>query len=120
MIKVANIKGSPERTPDKYIGIHSDDSYFYFFEDEREMKAFYDSLPVNNNAIRAEIEQRAENLYDSLLEKYWYTRFDVVIYAEQGEKPAQDLIVYYKTLWNVIETNFAADNYTFDFPIFEL
>lgn len=68
---------------------------------------------------RAEIEQQAEDLFDEALNNNWYSRFDVQIYAEQGEKTAQDLIVYYKTLWNVIETNFSADNYNFELPIFE-
>lgn len=119
MIKVPNINGSPESTPKKYIGVHSDDSYYYFFETEKEKDNFYAGIPNDNSGIKAEIEQRAEELFDKALANNWYSRFDVQIYAERGEKTAQDLIVYYKTLWSVIETNFSADNYTFELPIFE-
>ena len=58
MIKVPNIKGSPESTPKKYIGVHSDDDFYYFFETEKEKDNFYAGIPNDNSGIKAEIEQR--------------------------------------------------------------
>jgi len=118
VIKVKNIKGSPESIPDKYVGIHSDDNFFYFFETEREKDTFYDSLPKDDSWKRDEIEQEAERLFDEALNNNWYSRFDVKIYAEKGEAKAIELINYYELLWKTIEQNFANNNYNFKLPKF--
>lgn len=46
MTTVNKIDGSPETTPEIYYSVHSDDSFFYFFESAEEHQAFLDSLPV--------------------------------------------------------------------------
>lgn len=116
MIKVPNIQGSPESTPKKYIGIHSDDSYYYFFETEKEKENFYAGIPNDNSGKKAEIEQRAEKLFDKALADNWYSRFDVQFYAKEGEQTAIDLLIYYDYLWNVIEENFENEVYDFKLP----
>lgn len=65
---------------------------------------------------RAAIEQEAEILFDEALKKYWYSRFDVQIYAQQGEQNAIKLIQYYQFLWQTIETNFSINNFDFSLP----
>lgn len=119
MIKVPNIKGSPESTPKKYVGVHSDDLYFYFFDDEIEMELFYNSLPIDNSGKKAEIELQAEELFYQALEDNWYTKFDIYLYANKGEQKAVDILAYYEYLWETIETNFNQDNYNFKLPNFE-
>lgn len=45
MIKVKNINGSPASNPKTKFGVHSDSSYFYFFESNQERENFISSLP---------------------------------------------------------------------------
>lgn len=120
MIKVPNIKGSPESTPKKYVGIHSDDSYYYFFETEKEKENFYAGIPNDNSGIKAEIEQRAEELFDKALADNWYSRFDVQFYAKEGEQTAIELMTYYDFLWSTIEANFADNDFDFELPEFRI
>lgn len=120
MIKVPNIHGSPESTPKKYIGVHSDDSYYYFFETEKEKDNFYAGIPNDNSGIKAEIEQRAEELFDKALSDNWYSRFDVQFYAKEGEQKAIELMTYYDFLWSTIEANFADNDFDFELPEFDI
>jgi hypothetical protein len=45
MIRVNNLQGQPEETPEFYYSTHSDDSYFYFFESDQEHQEFLSLLP---------------------------------------------------------------------------
>lgn len=47
MITVNKIEGSPETTPEIYYSVHSDDSFFYFFESAEEHQAFLNLLPTS-------------------------------------------------------------------------
>jgi hypothetical protein len=116
MIKVNNIKGKPESIPDNYVGINSDDKFFYFFETEKEKESFYAELPVNPEWNKQSIEDRAERLFDKALEENWYSRFDVQFYANKGEAKAISLMQYYNNLWKLIEQNFENGNYDFKLP----
>ena len=120
MIKVNNIQGSPESTPDIYVGIHSDDKFFYFFETEKEKESFYAALPVNPEWNKQGIEDEAERLFDAALESEWYSRFDVYLYAQKGEPRAVKLVDYYQSLWDTIETNFNNEIYDFKLPQYDV
>ena len=116
MVKVKNIQGSPEITPDEYYSIHSDDNYFYFFDSEKEHNDFIEKIPTDDSWKKESIEQEAEFLFDKALEKYWYSRFDVLLYAEKGEQNALKVVQYYELLWRTIEMNFSIGNYDFKLP----
>lgn len=51
MITVKNINGSPEIIPDKYVGVHSDENFFYFFENENELTEHKTNSVKNDNFI---------------------------------------------------------------------
>lgn len=120
MIKVNNINGTPEYEPKEYVGIHSDDKFFYFFETPEECHKFYTEIPTNPEWKKEEIEQQAEELMDKALEQNWYSRFDVQFYAQKGEPQAIKVLKYYENLWRIIEDNFSNGNYDFKLPEYDI
>ena len=74
MIKVANINGSPESTPNTKHGVHCDGDFFYFFESKPERESFLAALPVvwDHHTHCAEIEAAVDNLVKNQLNDLWY------------------------------------------------
>lgn len=118
MTKVKNINGQPEKYVEGLDWIHSDDDYFYFFETEIERRLFLIDLPIDWSGKKQEIEDKAEKLFDEALQKEWYSRFDVILYAQKGETKAKSLLIYYDQLWTLIEDNFSRNKYDFELPIY--
>lgn len=90
--------------------------YVLVFESNDELMAYI--KPDTSFVKRGEKEQQAEGLFDVALEENWYSRFDVMLYAQQGEQKAIDLLAYYDSLWRLIESNFNQGIYEFELPHF--
>lgn len=92
--------------------------YVLVFESYEELMKYIN--PDLSFVKRAEIEQQAEELFDKALADNWYSRFDVIYYAKEGEQIAIDLMTYYDFLWATIEANFADNNFDFELPEFDI
>jgi hypothetical protein len=49
MIKVNNINGMPEETPEGNFAVHSDSNFFYFFIDEQERIQYFQDNGISYN-----------------------------------------------------------------------
>lgn len=116
MIKVKNINGRPETTPDTNGGVHSDSEFFYFFETEQEFNEFIAALPVvwDKETYFLSITKQIQEIVDSKAREFDYDdikdvpteNFDGGVYQQE----AINLLTWASNLWLLRDAYFKTVN----------
>jgi hypothetical protein len=66
--KIPSQNGKPVSMPEgKFVAIHSDSAYFYFFTDKKEHEEFMDKLPkVPQGVIEPTFEEKIDSLFKEM------------------------------------------------------
>lgn len=116
MIKVRNINGSPETTPDTKSGVHIDSEWFYFFETEEEFKQFSSAIMEEQANTKESKFARINEWHSDMFRRIWSTKEFIsepyeseheinsaAINANSGcQQEAIAILHWYWNTWNII------------------
>ena len=92
MIRINNINGSPEFKPEKYYAIHSNDTYFYFFETKEEQQDYLAAIPVfwDKEAYCQTVNDSHNALFRSLYQERNYLSIgEISLWVDDAEFGAE-------------------------------
>jgi len=105
MIKVNNINGAPESTPETFAGVHSDNDFFYFFETKEEHEEFLSALNVwSEQSFIAQLSTAFDAKFETKWKAKGYTDMsDLLSHAANQYSPynleALSLLNWWHTEW---------------------